>query len=99
MVSSGKPGVSEFRWRAKDGQLLWIETHLNPIIDENGQTVGLRGVSLDITSRKRVEAALIRNEAELNGIVESALDGIVMLDETKQIILFNSAAERIFRSS
>lgn len=51
-------GVLRFRGTAKDGRLLWVEAHVAAIKDENGQTVGLRGVTMDITERKRDEHVL-----------------------------------------
>ena len=54
-IASGKDAVSQFRWRAKDGRSVWIETHLRPILGQNGAAEGLRGVSLDITERKLAE--------------------------------------------
>jgi PAS domain S-box-containing protein len=54
-IASGKDAVSQFRWRAKDGRSVWIETHLRPVLGRNGEAEGLRGVSLDITERKLAE--------------------------------------------
>jgi PAS domain S-box-containing protein len=58
ILESGEEGVLRFRWRAKDGRVLWVESHLAVMRDETGKTVGLRGVTLDITDRKRNEQAL-----------------------------------------
>jgi len=54
-VATGKDVVSQFRWRAKDGRLVWVETYLHPVTNQNGKVEGLRGVSLDITNRKLTE--------------------------------------------
>ncbi len=46
--------------------------------------------------RRRAERALTRSEAYLRAVVDQVPDGLVTLDETGRIELFNQAAERIF---
>jgi diguanylate cyclase (GGDEF)-like protein/PAS domain S-box-containing protein len=41
-------------------------------------------------------AGLSQTEARLSGLVESALDGIIAINEQQRIVLFNQAAERMF---
>jgi PAS domain S-box-containing protein len=58
ILKSGKDGVVQFRWIAKDGRFLWVEGHLSVIFDDNKMPVGLRGVTLDISERKSAEEGL-----------------------------------------
>ncbi len=57
--------TEEFRWIAKDGRTVWVETHSTVICDNAGQPIGYRGVNLDITERKRLEEERISLSAEL----------------------------------
>jgi PAS domain S-box-containing protein len=50
----------------------------------------------DITQRVLSEEAIKTNEAQLSGIIGSAMDGIITVDEQQTIVLFNESAERIF---
>jgi PAS domain S-box-containing protein len=64
-ILTGRPEANlQFRWRTKDGRVLWAEAHLYPILDE-GAVTGLRGVTLDITNRKRAEEELRQIEERL----------------------------------
>jgi PAS domain S-box-containing protein len=68
-------GTSQFRWRTKDGRVLWVEAHSVTIRDKEGQPIGMRGVTLDITRRKLVEerqAELLRREHEARTEAEAA---------------------------
>ena len=96
VIATGKEGFSQYRWTAKDGRIIWAESYLAPICDENGMVTGLRGVTLDVSARKQGEEMLRRKQAELSGIIGSAMDAIITVDENQQISLFNAAAEMIF---
>jgi PAS domain S-box-containing protein len=50
----------------------------------------------DVTERTRYEDMLARSEARLRGILDSAMDAIVTVDESQHIVLFNAAAESVF---
>ena len=53
---SGKGGRLEFRWIAKDGRRVWVEAQASVITDDQGKPIGMRGVTIDITARKTLEA-------------------------------------------
>ena len=55
-----------------------------------------RALRAEIAERKRAELALRDRESRLRSIVESAVDGIILIDERGTIEAFNPAAERIF---
>lgn len=55
---TGKPGTAEYRYRARDGRYLWVETVSNVLRGVDGRPQGFVLGSRDVTSRKRVEAVL-----------------------------------------
>ena len=62
ILTRRQDGTLRFRWRAKDGQVLWAEAQVKPILDETGTVAGMRGVTVDITQQMRAEAALTQSE-------------------------------------
>ncbi|HYR29999.1 MAG TPA: PAS domain-containing sensor histidine kinase, partial [Thermoanaerobaculia bacterium] len=55
---NGLAHVNEFRWLAKDGRAVWCAAYSIAVKDERGAPVGMRGVTMDISDRKRAEESL-----------------------------------------
>jgi len=77
-----------------NGQEFPIEASISQVDvgDERLHTVILR----DITERQASEDALIESRRRMEGIVESAMDALIAVDERQRVMLFNPAAERMF---
>ena len=88
---------TEVFWRA-DGTCFPVEYWSYPL-RRGEEVVGSVATFLDITDRKRAEAALSESRAMLAGILGSAMDAVISFDEEGRVILFNFSAERTFRRS
>ena len=80
----------------KDGRLIDVALSISPICDAAGTIVGASAIARDITERKQEVQELKDSEARLRSILESAVDGIVVIDAHGRIESFNPAAERLF---
>ncbi|HXG00660.1 MAG TPA: response regulator [Bacteroidota bacterium] len=47
------------RWRHRDGTYRWLESNASPMLNNDGQVIGFRGVDRDISERKRLEEQLL----------------------------------------
>ena len=61
-LREGKPWSGEFTVQRKDGSSFPVHVTDTPVHDDQGNLVGLIGVSTDVTERKRAEAKLKESE-------------------------------------
>jgi PAS domain S-box-containing protein len=80
--------------QAADGTRFPVYISANPLCVEGIVTICL--VITDLTVRRQAEQALRDSEMRLRSIVETAVDGIITIDDRGNITLFNPAAARIF---
>ncbi|MEK6289213.1 MAG: PAS domain S-box protein [Acidobacteriota bacterium] len=73
IFGSRRGGTSRFRWVARDGRVVWVEAQSVVVCDDAENPIGMRGVTMDITERKRAEDAQ-RFLAEASGLLASSLD-------------------------
>ncbi|MCB9422285.1 MAG: PAS domain S-box protein [Ardenticatenaceae bacterium] len=93
---AGKPTRNE-EWLtlADDGRRLLVETIKTPLLDENGQLVGVLGIARDITERKQVQAALQESQEQYQRLFDTMQRGVVYQGADGIILSMNPAAERI----
>ena len=94
-VARGQKLSLETTRRRKDGSPIQVSILGVPIITHDKQ-VAVYGIYRDISDRKRAEEALQMGKAYLDQLVETAAEGIVMLDGEGRIGLHNSEFCRMF---
>lgn len=80
----------------KDGSIFAAHVSLFPLRDDRGDVTGFVKVTRDISDRSKAGKAILESRRRMEGIVQSAMDAIITIDEQQRIVLFNPAAEKVF---
>lgn len=91
MLSEQNPVASlQHRVLDSEGDTRWLQRTDRALFDEQGRLVEFQSVARDTTERKRMVEQLLDNEELLRATLESAADGILVLDETGHITHTNA---------
>jgi PAS domain S-box-containing protein len=98
-VLAGKASFSEYHENpvlAKNRDIRLIGWHHTVLRNNDGRIIGTLSSGEDITEWKQAQQALADSEEKFRTISTSAMDAIILLDDTGKITYWNPAAERIF---
>ena len=88
-------GWAEYTFIRKDGSTSPFDVRTTPIV-RDGVFEGLRGIAIDITERKRAEAALIRSERRIRELTDALPVVVYETDATGRITFVNATALDLF---
>ena len=96
LLTGGRIVNYEHRLVRKDGRVITVLNNSRPLLDFDGAVIGMQSTLIDITERKLAEEAIRESEQRYATLVESAQDGILVVDaETQQYIYANPAMRRM----
>ena len=88
-LRTGQPYDLELQTVRADGGSGWIRARGEVQRAADGSVAAVCGIAQDITARKRAEDTLSFKTALLEAQAETSLDGILVVDESRHIILVN----------
>jgi PAS domain S-box-containing protein len=90
VMETGTPMLNiEETQRQADGREVQILTNKVPLKNASGEVTGILGIYMDITALKVAEAAVIKSEARLRTLLDSAAEFIFVIDPAGIIISAN----------
>jgi PAS domain S-box-containing protein len=94
LEGDGSPSRYEFKMLAKNGEEMWLDFAASPIEFEGKPA--LLATAFDVTERKTAEAALNASEERYRRIVETAQEGIWMVDAEANTTYVNQHLAEMF---
>jgi PAS domain S-box-containing protein len=86
----------EVSHRTRDGGRLLVASRWTLTRTDRGTPEGFLEVNRDITARKLAQDSLRDSEARFRAVAETAVEGVISVDEAGLIRYWNPGAERIF---
>jgi len=86
----------EYRYRHAQGAVVWIETTVDFVYDEQGRFIGSVVGGRDVTARHEAEEALREREFRLSQITNTMQDVVMLLDIGGTIQYITPSVEAIF---
>ncbi|MDQ1255117.1 MAG: hypothetical protein QG646_4396, partial [Euryarchaeota archaeon] len=77
----------------KDGTIINVSITLSPVFNSYGEMIAVSFISRDITDNKAIEEKLRKSEKKYRNIVETANEGIVIIDKEAIITFENNRME------
>ncbi|MBR9679012.1 MAG: PAS domain S-box protein, partial [Nanoarchaeota archaeon] len=84
----------EFDWKKKNGEIRTGEAKIN-MLKQNNKIAGLQCVIIDITERKKARKQIEESEENLKKIINSIIDGIIIIDPKGKVILTNDSMAKL----
>ncbi|MBI3248173.1 MAG: PAS domain S-box protein [Deltaproteobacteria bacterium] len=88
---SGAVDGEELQWKKKNGEPIIVTFYARTLRDTRGHIVGYEGMVLDVTERKRTEAALQASEVKYRTIFAASPDFMYLTDSEGRLLDANPA--------
>jgi PAS domain S-box-containing protein len=68
---------------------------LAPIFNDHGEIIQILEASRDVTDRIKLEKEAVKSNTFLQNVIQSTVDGIVVVDTKGNVLIFNEGMERL----
>jgi diguanylate cyclase (GGDEF)-like protein/PAS domain S-box-containing protein len=100
IMSTGQPIVDILeRDTSSDSTVGWFRTSKAPLCDEEGNVIGLFGISRDVTAQVLAEQELLHREAQLRAVLDSSPDAIAFYSRKLRYEMVNTQTVALLGAS
>lgn len=82
-------------YESENGETLYDVVTVGPIYNEEGDIVQIVQASRDVTERIRLEGEVQKASTFFQNVIQSTVDGIVVVDTKGNVLIFNEGMERL----
>lgn len=94
ILETGKEENVE-KWLTSNGKRFFLKIHYEPILNVNGEIIGIGGATIDLTDRKLTEDKLKESEAWLSASISSMATGIILYGKDTKAVHMNETAKKL----
>jgi len=80
---------------SEEGDIRFDVITLSPILDENGEVTHILEASRDVTDRIKLEREVEKSNTFFQNVIQSTVDGIVVVDTRGNVLMFNEGMEEL----
>jgi two-component system CheB/CheR fusion protein len=91
VVNGENVGLVEFRIKEKNGEFIWLESSLRPILSNTGKVIKVLNTARNINLRKYYE----KEQKKLSVIAKQTANAVIVTDEYGYITFANEGFERM----
>ena len=95
VLLTGKVWIREVEFARADGQTVIADLILSPVLDSNGKFLECIALHNDLAERKEFKRKMVETQHQYRSIVESSLDGIMVV-QNERLVYVNPSAVSIF---
>jgi PAS domain S-box-containing protein len=95
-IETGLPFDAEFRIKWPSGELRYIQAHAQVIKEADNKTHRVIGVNTDITTTKQAILESLAREKRIRALIDTIVDGIIVITNRGNMLSLNPAAEKLF---
>lgn len=93
--SGGRLAQWHTRLLHKDGSIVHVATSARALTDINGETIGIEGITRDITEQRYASERLFKEKELAQVTLKSIADAVITTDESGYVTFMNPVAEKL----